>query len=347
MRRDKWEKSPPRAELLNRLADAATVDSRCRQSVHREFEAQRLREESWQEEGKNLAKHVIMPQSSWNLMWSEAARIGCVPGSGRILSSGAGMDLKSQVTRLGNGGVGSYFLRGAGPTKRSRSVREIMEPLQDAKRMRTMHSLPFARMPASPLISPGLRELEGTCSSSPLAHGEGAFGTTDMSPSPLHKSEFVTCNLQDGFDLMSLSAGGKPTGRQQQSQILQQRNDIKRRSRRNRMAGNEAGKLYQCKYGGCTKRYKTREGLNLHVRNHHSLEKKWQCLSPGCGKSFVRQADCRLHILRMHCDEKPFPCPTEGCKKSFACQSELKRHLGSHKRNQDKQKRKEENDGPS
>lgn len=88
---------------------------------------------------------------------------------------------------------------------------------------------------------------------------------------------------------------------------------------------------YPC--GRCEKIYSTSEGLRLHNRNHHDIDKKWVCAAPQCEgerrKSFARQADLKMHVIRVHSPVRPFPCRLEGCTKSFACFSELRRHLAN------------------
>jgi len=45
----------------------------------------------------------------------------------------------------------------------------------------------------------------------------------------------------------------------------------------------------------CPKKYGTLEGLRLHARNYHSMDKPWRCLAEGCDDvSFVRIADLRM-----------------------------------------------------
>ncbi|KAH9259259.1 hypothetical protein BASA81_002302 [Batrachochytrium salamandrivorans] len=94
----------------------------------------------------------------------------------------------------------------------------------------------------------------------------------------------------------------------------------------------ETGNLvYQCRANAdCNKLYTTAEGLRLHIRNHHEMDKRWACHSPECTseRKFVRQADLRMHLIRMHSPYRPFPCRVPKCSKSFACYSELKRHVG-------------------
>lgn len=80
-----------------------------------------------------------------------------------------------------------------------------------------------------------------------------------------------------------------------------------------------------CSAEGCGKRYATAEGLRLHTRNHHQVNKTWKCMADGCKISFVRKSDLQMHIIRMHSVERPYPC--SACDKSFACHSEVRRHL--------------------
>lgn len=89
---------------------------------------------------------------------------------------------------------------------------------------------------------------------------------------------------------------------------------------------------YMCRASqDCQKVYTTAEGLRLHIRNHHEMDKKWVCHSNEClsDRKFVRQADLRMHLIRMHSPYRPFPCRVPTCTKSFACYSELKRHIAS------------------
>lgn len=76
-----------------------------------------------------------------------------------------------------------------------------------------------------------------------------------------------------------------------------------------------------CQAVGCGKRYATAEGLRLHTRNHHQVNKTWKCMAENCDISFVRKSDLQMHIIRMHSKERPYPCTQKGCAKSFACHS--------------------------
>jgi len=85
----------------------------------------------------------------------------------------------------------------------------------------------------------------------------------------------------------------------------------------------------------CTKTYSTAEGLRLHVRNHHEVDKRWICHAEACcanataERAFVRQADLRMHIIRVHSPVRPFPCRVPGCDKAFSANNELRRHISS------------------
>ena len=96
----------------------------------------------------------------------------------------------------------------------------------------------------------------------------------------------------------------------------------------NQSSGSGSSKPKQC--AECGKIYQTREGLRLHIRNIHIVDKKHQCTE--CDRAFVRAGDLRLHILRMHgtAQDRPFPCSHDNCHKTFACKSELVRHEKTH-----------------
>lgn len=81
----------------------------------------------------------------------------------------------------------------------------------------------------------------------------------------------------------------------------------------------------------CDKIYTTLEGLRLHDRNHHQVDKQWSCRAEGCKEhAFVRAADLRMHVVRMHSPVRPFPCRVPGCSKQYAAHSELRRHILVH-----------------
>jgi hypothetical protein len=81
----------------------------------------------------------------------------------------------------------------------------------------------------------------------------------------------------------------------------------------------------------CPKVYSTAEGLRLHIRNHHEVDKRWICHAASCctERAFVRQADLRMHIIRVHSPVRPFPCRVPGCDKAFSANNELRRHIAT------------------
>ena len=103
------------------------------------------------------------------------------------------------------------------------------------------------------------------------------------------------------------------------------------KTHRRSLIQNQVDEGFVCNAHNCNKRYTTAEGLRLHIRNHHEVDKKWICHAPDCTseRAFVRQADLRMHLIRMHSPVRPFPCRVPGCTKTFACHSELRRHIGS------------------
>ena len=84
---------------------------------------------------------------------------------------------------------------------------------------------------------------------------------------------------------------------------------------------------YICPHGDCRKIYATIEGLRLHNRNYHEINKPWKCFHSKCTHSFVRKSDLKLHILREHIKERPYACTVGSCTRRFVCHSELRRHL--------------------
>jgi len=106
------------------------------------------------------------------------------------------------------------------------------------------------------------------------------------------------------------------------------------KTHRRSLLQSQVNAIFICSAANCNKRYTTAEGLRLHIRNHHEVDKKWTCHAPDCTteRAFVRQADLRMHLIRMHSPVRPFPCRDPNCNKTFACHSELRRHIGSEHR---------------
>ena len=87
----------------------------------------------------------------------------------------------------------------------------------------------------------------------------------------------------------------------------------------------ESGK-FQCT--SCPKQYDTLQGVRLHVRNHHLMEKLWHCFAEGCENvSFVRLTDLRIHVIRVHSPTSPFPCKVPSCRQKLPRYSGLRSHI--------------------
>ncbi|OWF43059.1 Zinc finger protein 333 [Mizuhopecten yessoensis] len=72
----------------------------------------------------------------------------------------------------------------------------------------------------------------------------------------------------------------------------------------------------------CGKKYTTKFGLKLHIKNKHELTFKHLC--DICGKGFNQAVQYRLHCSS-HTVGQDNVCPT--CKAEFSVESSLKRHI--------------------
>ncbi len=87
-----------------------------------------------------------------------------------------------------------------------------------------------------------------------------------------------------------------------------------------------APKEYQCDYGNCTKKYRTRFSLKRHYLSHLGI-KQHQC--PHCDKRFRLVQYLNEHIYT-HTGERPFACSYPGCNKRFRQAGKLSIHKKQH-----------------
>ena len=83
---------------------------------------------------------------------------------------------------------------------------------------------------------------------------------------------------------------------------------------------------YQCDYGNCTKKYRTRFSLKRHYLSHLGI-KQHQC--PHCEKRFRLVQYLNEHIYT-HTGERPFVCNYPGCNKRFRQAGKLSIHKKQH-----------------
>ena len=85
-------------------------------------------------------------------------------------------------------------------------------------------------------------------------------------------------------------------------------------------------KEYQCDYGNCAKKYRTRFSLKRHYLSHLGI-KQHQC--PHCDKRFRLVQYLNEHIYT-HTGERPFACIFPGCNKRFRQAGKLSIHKKQH-----------------
>lgn len=82
-------------------------------------------------------------------------------------------------------------------------------------------------------------------------------------------------------------------------------------------------KAYKCDYAGCIKEYKSKENLNLHIKNKHEGMKPYHCSY--CPLSFSHRNGKRYHERIQHTKLLPYQCIL--CAQSFASNSSMKAHM--------------------
>lgn len=91
----------------------------------------------------------------------------------------------------------------------------------------------------------------------------------------------------------------------------------------NRKKRKREQKGYKCQYEGCLKEYKSKENLNLHIKNKHEGLKPYRCSY--CSLLFSHRNGKRYHERSQHTKLLPYPCIR--CAQSFASNSSMKAHM--------------------
>lgn len=86
-------------------------------------------------------------------------------------------------------------------------------------------------------------------------------------------------------------------------------------------------RIFKCCYVGCSKQYKTKENLILHIKNYHLGEKPFKCKF--CDEKFSHRNGKLYHERKTHLNILPHKCPRENCENAYASKSALKYHLNN------------------
>jgi hypothetical protein len=72
------------------------------------------------------------------------------------------------------------------------------------------------------------------------------------------------------------------------------------------------GRVFKCPVGSCMKQYKSRENLNLHIKNIHEEIKPYTCRF--CPHTFSHRNGKTYHERKFHINYLPYGCLYEGKK---------------------------------
>ena len=75
----------------------------------------------------------------------------------------------------------------------------------------------------------------------------------------------------------------------------------------------------------CTKEFKTKESLKIHINSIHEKTKTFTCKL--CSKLFYKAATLAIHKRQVHENRRNHEC--EFCRKSFVTKEQLKSHIQS------------------
>jgi hypothetical protein len=95
-------------------------------------------------------------------------------------------------------------------------------------------------------------------------------------------------------------------------------------------------KIFKCNEPKCTKSYKSKENLTLHIKNFHLNEKPYSCKY--CDSTFSHRNGKTYHERKFHTNYLPYKCTINGkiiikkileCELTFADKTALNYHLKS------------------
>ncbi len=93
-------------------------------------------------------------------------------------------------------------------------------------------------------------------------------------------------------------------------------------------------KLFKCDYKDCSKAYKSKENLNLHIKNKHLGQKPYKCSF--CDSRFSHRNGIlnikigkTYHERKVHIKFLPHQCNLYECGVSFASKSALNYHIAN------------------
>jgi len=97
------------------------------------------------------------------------------------------------------------------------------------------------------------------------------------------------------------------------------------------MSSHSSFKFFKCQEVGCNKSYKSKENLNLHIKNIHEKVKPYQCSY--CELKFSHRNGKTYHERKFHNNYLPHVCTFDNCSKSYASKSALNYHMTNQHNN--------------
>ena len=92
-------------------------------------------------------------------------------------------------------------------------------------------------------------------------------------------------------------------------------------------ASSKKTKEFTCSYDNCSKAYRSKENLMLHIQNVHMKQKPYKCSY--CSMQFSHRNGRIYHERKVHTLEFPYKCQYEECGHVFPCKSAMMAHIRS------------------